>query len=331
MEPEAGPGQAPGRQGGCLSTAQLPGSDGLSSVPGLWSAGHRPGNAPRASARSLLRRHLVKALNTEPCNTPGLPTFRFCLCSSGHLPGCPVLWPLTHVPSLAGTSLGALPPPARELCQARRREALPPCPLQLAMLRGCAHHCIPAWPCRPRGRAHGARMYLGSPRPTVPRARGLAWLQRPAAEPGRMASVERSGTSPGSLPANVQWPVTQVCDPRMCVNSLETLSPRTQAPRRSRGHASLWIDTSAQVTSTGPPSIYQTLSPRSCALPRGLPWLLMRRCPQSPSHPGTMRHLLHRPRRPPVTSGPRCPLPACPPAPPGSASLRLAPEEGSFC
>lgn len=107
------------------------------------------------------------------------------------------------------------------------------------MLMGCAHHHIPTWSCRPQGRGM-------EPGRTVPRARGVAWLPRPAAEPGRMASPERPGTSPGGLSVHGPWPATQVCVLRKCVNSPDTPSPRPQAPRPCRGQASLWSHTSAR-------------------------------------------------------------------------------------
>lgn len=87
---------------------------------------------------------------------------------------------------------------------------------------------------------------LGLPRADLcPLAHSLGWLQRPAAEPGRMTSPEQESTSPGRPSVNGQWAVTQVCVPGKSVNSLGTPCPGHR-PQGALGHTPwLWVHTGA--------------------------------------------------------------------------------------
>lgn len=87
---------------------------------------------------------------------------------------------------------------------------------------------------------------LGLPRANLcPLAHGLGWLQRPAAEPGKMTSLEQDSTSPGSPSVNGQWAVTQVCVPGKSIKSLGIPRPGHKSQGPLGDTPWLWVNTGA--------------------------------------------------------------------------------------
>lgn len=245
-------------------------------------------------------RHLMKALGEEQYKhqRPLFP-LRFHLCS---------FLPSPWMPSCALTSLGAVPSTRQvgpcatagrrqsSTVPGKYREGLP-----LSPAVGSADGiCQPPHPnpvLQTWTQGAWSQDMLGLPRAnSCPLAHGLGWLQRPAAEPGKMTSLEQDSTSPGSPSVNGQWAVTQVCVPGKSIKSLGIPRPGHKSQGPLGDTPWLWVNTGAIII---------------IITPMGTSPLVRNSLP---------KELWTHPQQVPI------PPPACPPAPSRKClSLRLCP------